>query len=136
MDEVTPELGPRALRWHGLGREDLHVAGDPSHGATMLEEVVQAPRARDVVVGEIELSDAGTRQGEVVLGHVALEESELDHPVDLTLDGRVITGVDCGHRAGPQVDHTRVDALRILEQASSLCEVPNPVEILGLDLER
>src|SRR3954462_5003685 len=51
-DELAAELGPGGLRGHVLGLEDPWVVRHPVDLTGLLEQVVQAPAAPDVVVRE------------------------------------------------------------------------------------
>ena len=73
-DELAAQPGPGGLRRRLLGLEDLQVAGDPVDLPALLQQVVEAAAAADVVVGEVELGDPRVRQRQVVLGPVALDQ--------------------------------------------------------------
>ena len=86
---------------------DLAVVGDPLDHALALQQVEQAAAAADVVVGQVQLGDAGAGQVQVVALAVALDEPVLDRPVDLAVDQRQVLGLDGVQRAAPQVEHAR-----------------------------
>src|SRR5665648_1301054 len=52
-DEDATQLGPRRLRRHCLGLEDLRVRADTGSVAMTLQEIEQATLPIDVVVGPV-----------------------------------------------------------------------------------
>ena len=63
-DEVTAELGSGGGRRGVLGSLDLAVVGYPVDQRLALQQVEQAAATADVVVGQVELGDAGVGQVE------------------------------------------------------------------------
>src|SRR5215210_739327 len=57
LDERAPEAGSCRLRRAGHCDVDVAVANGPLQFPASLEQVVEGPRARDVVVGEVEQRD-------------------------------------------------------------------------------
>src|SRR5690606_11149254 len=123
LDELPAQPGAGRLRRDGLGLEDLEVPGDPLDRSATLEEVVETAVAADIVVGQIELGDPRVAQRQPVLGAVALDETPLDHPVDLPLDQGQIVGLDRLEGALPQVEGPLDDRG---VQLASLDEVVRP----------
>src|SRR4051794_12784425 len=101
--EVAAQLRAGGLRRHRLGLEDLDVARHALHLAAALEQVEQAPAAGDVVVRQVQLSHTRVREVETVLGPVALDQPELDHPVDLPGHVVEVPALHGVQRAPPQV---------------------------------
>src|SRR6478609_2640594 len=103
-DELATQPRPGGLRRHRLRAEDLEVGGDPGDGPALLEQVVEAAAAVDVVVGEVELGDPRVAQRQAVLGAVALDQLPLDDPVDLAVDEAQVVGLDGLEAALPEVE--------------------------------
>ncbi len=82
------------------GLVDRVVVGDALDRAASLEQVVERPRACDVVVREVEQRDARVGELQVVLLAVRLDHVVLDDPVDL---GRQLERVvlEVGHHVLP-----------------------------------
>ena len=104
-DEVAAQLGPGGLRRHRLGPEDRRVGGHPRRQPTLLQQGEQPAAPPDVVVGQVELGDPVVGQAQPVLGRVAVQQPELDRPVDLGVhQGQLVLG-DRPQRPLPQVQH-------------------------------
>ena len=58
LDKLAPQPRPGGLRRHGLGAEDLEVAGLTRDQAATLEQVEQPTSTVDVVVSQVELGQA------------------------------------------------------------------------------
>src|SRR5580704_15100060 len=108
-DELTTQLGPGGLRRNRLGLENVDVARGALHGAGPLQQVVQAPAAVHIVVGQVQLSHPRRGQREVKTGPVPLDQLVLRHPVDLPGDQVQIAGFDRPQRPLPHVQHPLAD---------------------------
>src|SRR5436190_7314120 len=80
LDELPAQPRPRCLRRHRLRLEDRDVAARALDCAALLQQVVKAAVAVDIVVGEVDLRDPRRGQWEVVLGAVPLDQLVLDDP--------------------------------------------------------
>src|SRR6476661_69219 len=131
-DEVAAQLGSRRLRRADLRLEDLDVGGDARRSTVSLEQVEEPAPTVDVVVGEVDLLDPGVREGESVLGPVALDEAVLDDPVDLGVDGVEVTGPDGVEGPAPEVDD--LFGVRAVH-ALAVDELDGLVEVLTLHVQ-
>jgi len=62
-DELTAQLRPGGLRRNRLRLEDVQVTGHALDGAAALQQVVQAPAAAHVVVGQVSWATRGEDNG-------------------------------------------------------------------------
>ena len=100
--------GPRRLRRSGDRFVDLLVGDDALDVAAVLEQVVERPFLRHVVVREVDERDTRVRQREVVAAAVGLDELVLDHPVDLGAElHRVVFEV--GHHVLPHLERALLE---------------------------
>src|SRR5580704_4883379 len=125
-DELTTQLGPGRLRRNRLSLENVQVPGDPVHGAVALEQVVQAPAAAHVVVGQVQLSDPGRGQRQGMPGPVPLDQLVLGHPVDLPGDQVQVARLDRPQRPLPRLQHPLADRV----EPAGVGEVLGPVQVL------
>src|ERR1700691_3284431 len=117
-DELAAQLRPGVLRRDGLGLENVQVPGDPVYGAVALEQVVQAPVAAYVVIGQVQLSDPGRRKRQVMPGPVPLDQLVFGDPVDLPGDLVEAPGLDRAECPLPHLQHplaVRVEAVLVGE---------------------
>src|SRR5450759_6029006 len=130
-NEVTAQLGPRRLRGHVLGLDDLEVRTYADRVATTLQKIEQATLTVDVVVGEVELGEPGAGQGQVVLCRVPRDQQVLHDPVDLGAHQGQIPRVDRGEGPVPKVHNALV--ARVV-QPLAVDKGRGPFVVLGLDL--
>ena len=105
FDEVSPQLGSSRLRRHLFRLEHLSIVGDAGCEPFTLQQIEQPSLATDVVLREIELGNADIIEGEIMLFHVSLEQSLLDHPVDLGLHTTEVLRLHGLQSALPQIHH-------------------------------
>ena len=133
IDEVPSQLGSCCLRRHLFCLEHLGIVSDASCEAFALQQIEQSSLTTDVVIREIELGNAHVIEREIMLLHVALEQSLLDHPVDFGLHTAEVLRLDGLEGALPQV-HDAIDH-GVGSQVPAINVLRHLLEVLRLHLQ-
>jgi hypothetical protein len=113
----------------GFGREDVDVPDGSLDAAAARQQVIAAPAAIDVVIGEVQLCDLRRGKRQALRRPVPLDELVLGDPVDLPRDA---VQAPCLHRAEyalPQSEHSLVGRF-------PWREIPGRGQVLSLDVQR